>query len=118
MKAWLITCAFSSAALWAQGQAPTLTDAEKKFQATMENLTLAGYYTFGDSTDLKADQHLRRVLLASLAVFASTQPARNRWVGFLRLQRPFGFGHRDQGRIELHERFVYGAVLGMARLAA
>jgi hypothetical protein len=57
VKLWLITGAFSAAALWAQGQAPTLSDAEKKFQATMENVTLAGYYTFGDSADLKADQY-------------------------------------------------------------
>src|SRR5580700_10911351 len=53
----------------------------------------------------------------SWAVSASTQAARN--LGWpLHLQSPFGFGHRDQGRIELHERFVDGAVLGMARLAA
>jgi hypothetical protein len=57
LKLWLTTCAFSAAALWAQGQAPTLNDAEKKFQATMENVTLVGYYTFGDSSDLKADQY-------------------------------------------------------------
>src|SRR5580692_4647711 len=53
----------------------------------------------------------------SWAVSASTQAARS--LGWpLHLQSPFGFGHRDQGRIELHERFVDGAVLGMARLAA
>jgi hypothetical protein len=57
VKPWLITCAFSAAALCAQDQAPTLNDAEKKFQATMENVTLVGYYTFGDSADLKADQY-------------------------------------------------------------
>jgi hypothetical protein len=57
MKPWLIAGAFSAAALWAQGQAPTLSDAEKKFQAAMENVTLAGYYTLGDSADVKADQY-------------------------------------------------------------
>ena len=57
MRLWRVTCAFLAVALWAQGQAPTLNDAEKKFQATMDNVTLVGYYTFGDSADLKADQY-------------------------------------------------------------
>jgi hypothetical protein len=57
VKPWLITCAFSAAALWAQGPAPTLNDSEKKFQAMMENATLVGYYTLGDRADLKADQY-------------------------------------------------------------
>jgi hypothetical protein len=57
VKLCLTTCAFSAAALWAQGQAPALNDAEKKFQAAMENVTLVGYYTLGDSAGLKADQY-------------------------------------------------------------
>jgi hypothetical protein len=57
VKLWLITCAFSAVALWAQDQSPTLNDAEKKFQAAMEDVTLAGYYTLGDNAALKADQY-------------------------------------------------------------
>src|SRR5450432_1867637 len=35
----------------------------------------------------------------------------------LRLQRTLGLGHRNQRRIELHERLIDGAALGMAGLA-
>lgn len=57
MKLGLIPLVFSAAALCAQDQVPTLNDAEKKFQAAMENVTLAGYYTLGDSASLKADEY-------------------------------------------------------------
>jgi hypothetical protein len=44
-----------AAAAWAQE--PTLNDAERKFQESMANVTLVGYFTSGDKAELKEDKY-------------------------------------------------------------
>jgi hypothetical protein len=44
-----------AAAAWAQE--PALNDAEKKFQDSMANVTLVGYFTSGDKAELKEDKY-------------------------------------------------------------
>jgi hypothetical protein len=44
-----------AAAAWAQE--PVLNEAEKKFQASMANVTLVGYFTSGDKAELKEDKY-------------------------------------------------------------
>ena len=44
-----------AAVAWAQE--PTLTDAERKFQDSMVNVTLVGYFTSGDKAELKEDKY-------------------------------------------------------------
>jgi hypothetical protein len=44
-----------AAAAWAQE--PGLNDAERKFQDSMANVTLVGYFTSGDKAELKEDKY-------------------------------------------------------------
>ena len=44
-----------AAVAWAQE--PTLNDAERKFQESMANVTLVGYFTSGDKAELKEDKY-------------------------------------------------------------
>lgn len=44
-----------AAVAWAQE--PALNDAEKKFQDSMANVTLVGYFTSGDKAELKEDKY-------------------------------------------------------------
>ena len=44
-------------AVTAWAQEPTLNDAERKFQDSMVNVTLVGYYTSGDKAELKEDKY-------------------------------------------------------------
>src|SRR5215203_4330893 len=54
MKAFfLLLCSLS--AVFAQE--PTLTEAERKFQDSMANVTLVGYFTSGDKAELKEDRY-------------------------------------------------------------
>jgi hypothetical protein len=52
MKVLLILLA---CAAWAQE--PALNEAEKKFQDSMANVTLVGYFTSGDKAELKEDKY-------------------------------------------------------------
>lgn len=39
-------------------QEPTLSPVEKRFQESMSNVTLSGYYTNGDTSELKQDRYV------------------------------------------------------------
>ena len=53
MKAFLLLlCALPLLA-----QEPALNDAERKFQETMTNVTMVGYFTSGDKAELKEDKY-------------------------------------------------------------
>lgn len=52
-----LTCSlFLTTVLFAQEA--TLTPAEQRFQSSMSNVTLAGYYTNGDASELKQDRYV------------------------------------------------------------
>jgi hypothetical protein len=58
MKVGLMLCLLA-AAVFAQETAkgPEMTDAERRFQESMVNVTLAGYFTSGDKAELKEDKY-------------------------------------------------------------
>ncbi|MBI2687177.1 MAG: hypothetical protein HYX27_12740 [Acidobacteria bacterium] len=47
-----------SAALTLSAQEPVLTAAEKNFAESLNNVTLSGYYTRGDGSELKQDKYV------------------------------------------------------------
>ena len=57
MRLRLVLCVILAASA-ALAQTPTLTDAEKKFQDSMNNVALEGYFTMGDGGDLKKDRYV------------------------------------------------------------